>query len=86
MSTETDIESSKTDTVPVIDVKLSRRRMHRGFDSQLADPDFETYSEDASDCFEFRASPVRKRRRNARLSPQPSSSREGRNLRKRGKN
>jgi hypothetical protein len=73
-------------TVPAIDVKLSRRRIPRGFDSQHDDPDFETYSEDTSDCCEFRASPVRKRRRNTRLSPQPSSSREGRSLRKRGKN
>jgi hypothetical protein len=85
LSTETGIETGKTKTVPVIDVKSSRRGMHRGFDSQRGDPDFETYSEDTSDCYEFRASPVRKRRRNTRISPQPSSSGEGRSLRKRRK-
>jgi len=69
----------------MIDVKLSRRGMHRGSNSQHDDPDFETYSEDISGCCEFRASPVRKRRRNTRILPQPSSSREGRSLRKRGK-
>jgi len=85
LSTETDIESSKTKTVPVIDVKLPRRGMPRRVNSRHDDPDFEIYSTDTSDCCEFRASPVRKRRRKARISPQPSSSREGRSLRKRGK-
>jgi hypothetical protein len=85
LPTETDTENIKTKTVPALDVIPSRRGTRRGFDSQLDDPDFETYSEDTSDCCEFRGLPVRKRRRNARLSPQPSSSREGRSLRKRGK-
>ena len=83
LSAEIDSESSETNTVRALGVTLSRRGMHRGFNSQRDDPDFETYSEDTSDCCEFRASPVRKRRRNARISPQPSTSREGRNLRKR---
>jgi hypothetical protein len=82
---ETDIDNSNTNTVPVIHGKLPRRGKPQGFNSQHDDPDFETYSEDTSDCCEFRASPVRKRRRNMKRSPQPSTSREGRSLRKRGK-
>jgi hypothetical protein len=83
--TETDTGSSKKNTFPALGVTPSRRGMHRGFNSQHDDPDFETYSEDTSDSSKFRASRFRKRRRNTRISPQPSSSREGRSLRKRGK-
>ena len=84
MFTEIVIESSKTDTARAIDVNLSRRGMPQGFNSQHYDPASEFYSEGTSGCFDFTASPVRKRR-NTRLSPQPSSSREGRSLRKKGK-
>lgn len=51
--------------------------------SQLDDPDFEPDSEDMLRDFEVRGTPVR--RRNTRKSPQPSSSRGERILRKRVK-
>jgi hypothetical protein len=79
------VESNKTNTAPEIDATLSTRRLPKRLNSQHDDPDFEPYSDDTVDCFEIRISPVTRRRKNSRLSPQPSSSREGRSLRKRAK-
>lgn len=84
MFTET-VESSKTNNAPVVDGTLARRGLPKGLNSQHEDPDFEPDSEAMSDSFEVRTPPISRRRKNARLSPQPSSSREGRSLRKRAK-
>lgn len=83
--TQGTVESNKTNTAPEIDATLSTRRLPKRLNSQHDDPDFEPYSDDTVDCFEIRISPVTRRRKNSRLSPQPSSSREGRSLRKRAK-
>jgi hypothetical protein len=59
--------------------------MHKRLNSQLDDSDFESNSEDMLRDFEIRETHIRRRRKNTRKSPQPSSSTGGRIIRKRVK-
>ncbi|XP_021927433.1 postreplication repair E3 ubiquitin-protein ligase rad18-like isoform X2 [Zootermopsis nevadensis] len=82
---ETTLESNLQNTACEVHETLAARRMHKRLISQLDDPDIEHNSEDNLSDFEVREMPIRRRRKTTRKSPQPSSSKEERILRKRVK-
>jgi hypothetical protein len=82
---ETAVESNKKNAAAETGERLSQGGTPKRLNSQHDDPDFEPYSEDTLDCFEISVTCQKKKKKNAGLSSQPSSSRKGRNLRKKAK-